>query len=57
MVVLAVSVMIHKIPVSFTVGTTFHKNNRGLLDTSTIVFFIMFILSTPIGMSLGFMIG
>ena len=53
MVVLAVTVVIHKIPVAYTVGTTFLTKQRPLSHWFTIVFFILFILSTPIGIIIG----
>lgn len=51
--VLAVSVVIHKIPVACTVGTTFKSQSQELMAPTTIVVFVAFILATPIGMIIG----
>jgi zinc transporter ZupT len=51
--VLAVCVIIHKIPVACTVGTTFKSQSQELMAPSTIVVFVAFILATPIGMTIG----
>ena len=53
MVVLAVTVVIHKIPVAYTVGTTFLTKDRPLCHWFTITFFIMFITSSPLGIIIG----
>lgn len=53
---LALSVIIHKIPLAFTVGATFESNGR-LLNKPTIVFFLTFICTTPLGIGLGMAIG
>lgn len=53
MAVLAATVIIHKIPVAYTVGTTFLTQKQPLLKWTTIGFFILFVLSTPIGIIIG----
>ena len=53
MTVLAVSVVIHKIPVSYTVGMTFLTKNRPFCHWFTLGFFITFIVSTPLGIIIG----
>ena len=57
MLVLATSVIIHKIPVACTVGTTFKSNGQPLKKCSTIIVFILFILSSPTGMLIGMILG
>ena len=56
MVILALSVLIHKIPVSYTLGMTFQS--AGIKKTSCIAvaIFVSFILASPIGLILGSMI-
>jgi zinc transporter 1/2/3 len=51
--VLAVSVIIHKIPVACTLGTTFLSNGGTLDQCQTKVVFILFILASPLGMIIG----
>lgn len=53
MVVLAMSVVIHKIPVAYTIGTTFLTKKRPLCHWTTLFFFIVFIISTPVGIIIG----
>lgn len=53
---LALSVVIHKIPLAFTVGATFESNGRPL-NGMTIAFFFMFVLTTPIGIGIGMALG
>ena len=53
---LALSVIIHKIPLAFTIGATF-ESQRPKLDKPTLGFFILFILTTPIGILIGMAIG
>jgi len=55
-VMLALSVIIHKIPLAFTVGATFESNGRQL-DKPTIAFFLTFICTTPLGIGIGMAIG
>ena len=57
MTILAVGVIIHKIPVSCAVGSTFISNNQTLQDKMTVAVFIFFILASPIGMGIGMAIG
>mmetsp|Transcript_11412 Transcript_11412/g.19261 ORF Transcript_11412/g.19261 Transcript_11412/m.19261 type:complete len:222 (-) Transcript_11412:345-1010(-) len=56
-VVLVVSVIIHKIPVGCTLGTTFLSNSMGLDDKSSLAVFITFILASPAGIIVGMLIG
>ena len=53
MIVLSLSVLIHKIPVSCTLGMTFQ--NAGMQKSSciAIAIFLAFILASPIGLFLG----
>ena len=53
MVVLGISIVVHKIPVAFTVGTAFLTKNRPFCHWFTIGFFILFIISTPVGIIIG----
>lgn len=53
MVVLAATVVIHKIPVAYTVGTAFLTKNQPLCHWFTLSFFVIFILSSPIGIIIG----
>ena len=53
MAVLGASVVVHKIPVAYTVGTTFLTKNRPFCHWFTITFFILFVTSTPIGIIIG----
>ena len=57
MSILAIGVIIHKIPVSCAVGSTFISNNQTLQDKMTVAVFILFILASPIGMAIGMEIG
>lgn len=57
MAILAVSTIIHKIPVAYTVGTTFLNKGQPLKKVSTFGFFIIYILSTPIGIIIGANVG
>ena len=54
--ILALSVIIHKIPLAFTVGATV-ESQKPELDKYTIGFYILFILTTPIGVAIGMAIG
>ena len=56
MVVLSVSIMIHKIPVGFSVGTSWHKHGKTLKECSTVGFFLAFMLATPIGIVIGMIV-
>lgn len=51
--VLGISVIIHKIPVACSIGTTFKTNGQHVKDPSTILVFWLFMLATPIGMLIG----
>jgi len=51
--VIAVSVIIHKIPVAFTLGFTFAKSNQTLKMWSTRIIVLLFLLSSPIGVLVG----
>jgi zinc transporter ZupT len=53
MVVLAASVIIHKIPVSCTLGFTFQQTGLELRTVTTLTIFILYILSAPIGLLIG----
>mmetsp|Transcript_8706 Transcript_8706/g.13494 ORF Transcript_8706/g.13494 Transcript_8706/m.13494 type:complete len:91 (+) Transcript_8706:663-935(+) len=55
--VIVASVIIHKVPVACTVGTTFKTQGKKLTDKSTLITFITFILSSPIGIVVGMAIG
>lgn len=54
--VLAISVIIHKIPLAFTVGATF-ESSKPELDKYSIAFYVLFILTTPVGVAIGMAIG
>ena len=53
---LAITLIIHKIPLAFTVGTTFEAK-RPKMDKYSIFFYILFVLMTPIGIIMGMAIG
>ena len=55
--VLAISVVIHKVPVACSVGTTFLAHNKKWNETSSLLTFIFFILASPIGMVAGMILG
>jgi zinc transporter 1/2/3 len=55
--VLAISVVIHKVPVACSVGTTFLSHNKKWNDVSSIITFIAFILASPLGMLVGMILG
>ena len=55
--VLAVSVLIHRIPVACTVGTTFLSNGQPWNAMSSLILFVMFIISSPIGIVIGTVVG
>jgi zinc transporter ZupT len=57
MLVLSLSVIIHKVPVACTVGTTFKSNGQPLKKFSTLFIFILFMLASPLGMLLGMILG
>lgn len=54
--VLAISVIIHRIPVACSVGTTFKTNGQLMNGPCTIIVFWLFILASPIGMLLGMLL-
>lgn len=53
MYVLAASIIIHKVPVSCTLGFTFQKSGLQLRTFSTLTIFILYVLSAPIGLAIG----
>lgn len=53
MIVLTTSVIIHKIPLAFTVGTTLISQGQSLCSCTTLTSLILFIISTPIGVGIG----
>jgi zinc transporter ZupT len=55
--VLAISVVIHKVPVACSVGTTFLSHNKKWNDLASLFTFISFILASPLGMVLGMILG
>jgi zinc transporter ZupT len=55
--VLAISVVIHKVPVACSVGTTFLSHCKRWNDTSSLITFICFILASPLGMIVGMIVG
>ena len=57
MLVLSASVIIHKVPVACTVGTTFKSNGQHWKKCSTLTIFILFILASPTGMMVGMILG
>ena len=57
LVTLAISIAVHKIPVSYVIGTTFLNAGRPLKNAVTITFFTIFVLSTPIGVVIGTLVG
>lgn len=54
--ILAVSVIIHRIPVACSVGTTFKTNNQEAKAPCSIIVFWLFILASPIGMLCGILL-
>lgn len=55
--VLAISVVIHKVPVACSVGTTFLSHNLKWNQIGSLLTFICFILASPIGMITGMILG
>ena len=55
--VLAISVVIHKVPVACSVGTTFLTNGKDWKEMSSFMTFAFFILASPIGMIVGMILG
>lgn len=55
--VLAISVVIHKIPVACTVGTTFLAHGKKWTDLESFITFTFFILASPVGMIVGMVVG
>jgi zinc transporter ZupT len=53
MVVLSISIFIHKIPVGFTLGFLFESSNKTLGDNMTRIVCALFVLTTPIGVIIG----
>lgn len=51
--ILAASVTIHKIPVSFTLGFTFAKSGLNFSQWPTRIVLIMFLFSSPLGVLVG----
>jgi len=51
--VVGVSVILHKIPVAFTLGYTFSKSNQTLDMLSTRIILTLFLISSPLGVLLG----
>lgn len=54
--ILAVSVIIHRIPVACSVGTTFKTNNQEAKAPCSVIVFWLFILASPIGMLCGMLL-
>lgn len=54
--ILATSVIIHRIPVACSVGTTFKTNDQPISGPCTIIVFWIFILASPIGMLCGMLL-
>lgn len=55
--IIAVSFIIHRIPESFAVGAAFKSNNQDPKKWSSIVFFILYVTMTPIGILIGSIVG
>lgn len=55
--VLAISVVIHKVPVACSVGTTFLAHGKHWGDMASLVTFIFFIIASPVGMIAGMILG
>jgi len=53
MVVLAASVIIHKVPVSCTLGFTFAQSGLPLKSAATIIVFTLYMISAPLGLIIG----
>ena len=51
--VLTISTVIHSIPLSFATGNSFYAKNASIKDPKIFIFFILFILGAPIGMTIG----
>ena len=54
--VLADSILIHKIPVAFTLGFTFSQSGASLSELSTKIVVFMFVISSPLGLVVGALI-
>ncbi len=53
MVILAISVFVHKIPVGFTLGFLFEQSGYKLDTWFARIILALFVISTPIGVILG----
>ena len=55
--VLAISVVIHKVPVACSVGTTFLAHGKEWSEMTSLITFIFFIIASPVGMVAGMILG
>ena len=53
---LAASIVIHEIPISFTIGSQLYSKGFPLSNLKSILLFSVYILSMPIGMIIGMLI-
>ena len=53
MVILGVSIVVHKVPVAYTVGTAFKNKRLPFCHWFTIFYFVTFVISTPVGIIIG----
>lgn len=54
---IAVSFVLHRIPESFAVGAAFKSNNTSPRKPLSIIFFILYVTATPIGILIGALVG
>ena len=47
------STVIHTLPLSFATGNSFYSKMASIKDPKILVFFILFMLGAPIGMTIG----
>jgi len=53
MMILAISIFIHKIPVGFTLGFLFEQSNCKLSEKFTWIVMFLFVITTPVGVAVG----
>ena len=57
MIILASTLVIHKIPCAYSVGVSFVAKNQPLCDKKTLIFLAIFIFSSPLGIMTGALVG
>jgi hypothetical protein len=55
-IITTISTVIHTLPLSFATGNSFYSKKANIKDPKILIFFILFILGAPIGMTIGMML-